>query len=358
MRTVDWNDDAVRMIDQRLLPGREAWLALRDVDAVAGAIRDMAVRGAPAIGVTAAYGMALAARESAAGDADGLRADLARAASALRAARPTAVNLGWAVDRMLGVAEAALSHPGAGPHDVRTALLAAAESLADADVVANRAMGALGAALLPDPATVLHHCNTGALATVDYGTALGVVRAAHEAGKRVRVLVDETRPRLQGARLTSWELGRLGVEHVLIVDGAAGWHLRRGGVDAVLVGADRVAANGDVANKIGTYGLAVLAREHGVPFYVVAPTSTIDPAAPNGDAIPIEMRAAEEVTIVDGVRVAPEGVAVSNPAFDVTPARLIAAIVTEVAVVRPPYEAGLAAAVAAAAATAPAGAPA
>jgi len=257
------------------------------------------------------------------------------------------VNLGWAVDRMLAAFDEAAS-AGAGPDAARAAVLEAAQALADADVAACRAMGAHGAALLPERATVIHHCNTGALATVDYGTALGVVRAAHEGGRRIRVLVDETRPRLQGARLTAWELGRLGIEHALIVDGAAGWHLQQGGVDAVLVGADRVAANGDVANKIGTYALAVLAAHHGVPFYVVAPTSTVDLAAPDGRAIPIEERPAEEVTVVDGVRVAPEGVAVANPAFDVTPAALVTAIVTERGVVRAPFRPGLAAAVAAA----------
>jgi len=334
------------MIDQRLLPGREAQLVLHSVHDVADAIRDMAVRGAPAIGAAAAFGMALAARSSSAKDAAGLCADLARAAEVLRAARPTAVNLGWAVDRMLAALQASLA--AAGDADAaRQAVLDAALALAEADVAANRAMGAYGAALLADGATVIHHCNTGALATVDYGTALGVVRAAHEAGKRIHVLVDETRPRLQGARLTTWELARLGIPHTLIVDSAAGWHLQRGGIDAVLVGADRVAANGDAANKIGTYPLAVVAREHGVPFYVVAPTSTIDAATPSGADIPIELRGAEEVTVVEGARIAPEGVAVANPAFDVTPSRFITAIVTERGVVRPPFDVGLAVALAA-----------
>lgn len=321
---------------------------LRTVDEVVEAIKTMAVRGAPAIGATAAYGMALAARSSAAADAAGLRSDLARTAATLGAARPTAVNLRWATDQMLAAFEALAQSPGADVAALRDAVLAAAEALADADVAANRAMGALGAALLPDGATVIHHCNTGALATVDYGTALGVVRAAHEAGKGIRVLVDETRPRLQGARLTAWELARLSIPHALIVDSAAGWHLQQGGVDAVLVGADRVAANGDVANKIGTYPLAVVAHENGVPFYVVAPTSTIDPRAASGAAIPIELRADDEVTTIDGVRVAPEGVHVANPAFDITPHRYITAIITEAGVVWPPFDAGLAAAIAAA----------
>ncbi|MEO8084462.1 MAG: S-methyl-5-thioribose-1-phosphate isomerase [Ardenticatenales bacterium] len=357
-RTVFWADDAVQLIDQRLLPARFEVIALRDVGALADAIRAMAVRGAPAIGAAAAYGMALAARTSAAGgphDVARLRADLDAAAGTLNAARPTASNLAWAVDRMRAVAEthfARLDVASSGDAAERAtfqrsaaaiaaALLAEAEAIAEADIATNRRMGAHGAALLPDDATVLHHCNTGALAAVDYGTALGVVRAAHEAGKRVHVIVDETRPRLQGAKLTCWELGRLGVEHTLIVDGAAAWRMAQGGVDAVLVGADRVAANGDAANKIGTYGLAIAAKHHGVPFYVVAPTSTIDLGAANGDGIVIEERDGDEVTGVDGHAVAPAGTHAYNPAFDVTPQALITAIVTEEGVVRAPFGTGL-----------------
>ncbi|MFN8422652.1 MAG: S-methyl-5-thioribose-1-phosphate isomerase [Anaerolineae bacterium] len=344
-RTVFWADDAVQLIDQRLLPARFEVIALRDVPAVADAIRAMAVRGAPAIGAAAAYGMALAARALTAGgqrDVARLRAGLDEAAGALKAARPTASNLAWAVDRMLGVAAAdmrALAEVDGA--SIAARLLAEAEAIADADIATNRRMGAHGAALLPDDATVLHHCNTGALATVDYGTALGVVRAAHEAGKRVRVIVDETRPRLQGAKLTCWELGRLGIEHTLIVDGAAAWRMAQGGVDAVLVGADRVAANGDAANKIGTYGLAIAAKHHGVPFYVVAPTSTIDLGAANGDGIVIEERDGDEVTRFDGHAVAPAGTRAYNPAFDVTPHPLVTAIVTEEGVVRAPFGTGL-----------------
>jgi len=364
-RTVFWADDAVQMIDQRLLPERCEVIALRSVDAVAAAIRSMAVRGAPAIGAAAAYGMALAARasagrasaghdsserastrastahpsQSAAGDDIArLRTDLDRAAATLIAARPTASNLAWAVHRLL----AAFERSGGGDaYAAAAVLLAEAEAIADADIATNRRMGAYGAALLPDVATVLHHCNTGALATVDYGTALGVVRAAHEGGKRVHVIVDETRPRLQGAKLTCWELDRLGIPHTLIVDGAAAWRMAHGGIDAVLVGADRIAANGDAANKIGTYGLAILARHHGVPFYVVAPTSTVDLQTPGGEAIVIEERDGDEVTHVEGHAVAPEGTPAFNPAFDVTPQSLISAIVTEEGVVRPPFAVGL-----------------
>lgn len=377
-RTVFWEAGALRMIDQRRLPEALELLTLRDAEAVAEAIRDMAVRGAPAIGVSAAYGLALTATTSPAGDAAALRADLGRAAALLRAARPTAVNLAWALDRVLARVDAALGGAPAralggadgrasagehalagtgrdldevGPPDLatlRSLVLLEAERMADEDVATNRRMGARGAALLPDPATVIHHCNTGALAAVDYGTALGVVRAAHEAGKRVHVLVDETRPRLQGARLTTWELARLGIPQTLIADGAAGWHLRRGRVDAVLVGADRIAANGDTANKIGTYPLAVVARANGVPVYVVAPSSTVDLTLPEGDAIPIEERDPAEVTHLAGLPLAPPGVPAANPAFDVTPAAYITAIVTEQAIVRPPFGAGLRAAVAAA----------
>lgn len=332
-----WADDAVQLIDQRLLPARVEVIALRSVDAVADAIRAMAVRGAPAIGAAAAYGMALAVTAAADGrtDAAQLRAALDGAAATLVAARPTASNLAWAVERMRGVAASTPTD------DLAAALLAEAEAIAAADVVANRRMGAHGAALLPDGATVIHHCNTGALATVDYGTALGVVRAAHEAGKAVHVIVDETRPRLQGAKLTCWELDRLGIPHTLIVDGAAAWRMAAGGVDAVLVGADRIAANGDAANKIGTYGLAIAARHHGIPLYVVAPTSTVDLATPDGGAIVVEARAADEVTCVDGQPIAPPGTAAYNPAFDVTPAALVTAIVTEEGVVRPPFADGL-----------------
>jgi len=337
MRTVFWENDSVRLIDQRLLPERLEVLVLRDVAEVAEAISSMAVRGAPAIGAAAAFGMALAAARSRSAELDGLSDDLDRAARSLEAARPTASNLAWATRRMLAVLRGQLD----GVRSARAEMLAEAQAIADEDVAACRRMGELGAALLPQTSTVLHHCNTGALAAVDHGTALGVVRTAHESGKRIRVLVDETRPRLQGARLTAWELVRLGIEHRLIVDGAAAWFMHRGEVDAVLVGADRIAANGDTANKIGTYQLALAARAHDVPLYVVAPSSTVDLGAPDGQAIPIEERPAHEVTHIGESRVAPEGTEAANPAFDVTPAGLITAIVTERAVVRPPFEAGL-----------------
>jgi methylthioribose-1-phosphate isomerase len=351
MRTVAWDDNAVRLIDQRALPGRLVVLSLRSVPEVATAIRDMAVRGAPAIGATAAYGLALAAANAGADTGAALLDEVRAAADLLRAARPTAVNLAWAVDRVLAVAErkAVAGSPGA----LRACILAEAERIADEDVATNRRMGAHGAALIRDGATVIHHCNTGALATVDYGTALGVIRAAHEAGKRVHVLVDETRPRLQGARLTAWELDRLGIAHTLIADCAAGYFLHRGDVDAVLVGADRIAANGDTANKIGTYPLAVVAQANDVPFYVVAPTSTIDLARPTGDDIPIEMRPGDEVTSLAEAAIAPAGTDAANPAFDVTPHRYVSAIVTEAGVLRPPFAASLAAAVAGARAPSP-----
>jgi methylthioribose-1-phosphate isomerase len=311
----------VRLIDQRALPGRLRFLDCATVADVVDAIRTLAVRGAPALGATGAFGVALAARDRA-------RPTTVRAAARrLGAARPTAVNLAWGVDR----ARAAWEDGGA------AAALETAQAIAAADVAANRALGALGAELVPAGARVLTHCNTGSLATVGYGTALGVVRAAAEAGKRPHVWVDETRPLLQGARLTAWELDRLGIPHTLLVDGAAASLMARGEVDLVVVGADRVAANGDVANKIGTYALAVLARHHGVPFYVAAPTATVDLATPTGAAIPVEERAAVEVRAFAGVAVAPARTPVANPAFDVTPARLVTALITERGVVRASY---------------------
>jgi methylthioribose-1-phosphate isomerase len=334
-RTVSWRDGRVRLIDQTRLPHEVVWLEIDDERVLADAIREMRVRGAPAIGAAAAFGLALAAAASSATTVSALQADLAAAAERLRATRPTAVNLFWAIDRTLAAAV------GETPDDIRAAVLAEAWRIADEDVAACRAIGQLGAALLPEGATVLTHCNAGALATVDYGTALGVIRAGWEQGRVRRVFVDETRPLLQGARLTAWELAQDGIPLTLITDTMAGHFLRRGAVSAVVVGADRVAANGDVANKIGTYSLAVLAKENGVPFYVAAPTSTIDLATPSGDTIPIEERRPEEVTAFGGCPVAPAGIEVANPAFDVTPHRYVTAIVTEVAVVRPPFERGL-----------------
>ncbi len=344
MRTVDWHDQGVRLIDQRWLPNRVERPVYRDYAEVAQAIRQMVVRGAPAIGATAAFGLALAARQSTAQDRLQLLRDVEAAAETLRQARPTAVNLPWALDRLLRVAA---SEDLDSADDVRRALLDEAQTLADEDVALNRRMGFHGAALVEDGDTILHHCNTGALAAVDWGTALGVVFAAHEQGKRVHVLVDETRPRLQGARLTAWELQQAGISYDLIADNAAGYFLHSGQVNLCLVGADRIAANGDVANKIGTYSLAVVARENGVPFYSVAPTSTVDLKLADGGQIPIEERGAEEVLglQVGGEPVAPAGATARNPAFDVTPHRYLTAIVTENGVVRPPFERNLARAV-------------
>ncbi len=342
MRTVDWVDGKVRMIDQRRLPNQFIIAEYDDYHEVAAAIRDMVVRGAPAIGATAAFALALAGRQSQAATRDALLADLDVAAAEIQQARPTAANLAWGLERLLSRARATSG----AADDIRAALVQEAQAVADEDVETNRRMGAFGASLVPEGATILHHCNTGALATVDYGTALGVVRAAFEQGKHIHVLVDETRPRLQGAKLTAWELKELGIPQTLIADNAAGHFLHAGKVDLCLVGADRIAANGDTANKIGTYKLAVLAKENGVPFYVVAPISTVDLACPTGAAIPIEERDPSEVTHVGGERIAPEGVAVANPAFDVTPARYITAIVTDQGVCRPPYGASLREAVA------------
>lgn len=338
MRSVEWHNGKVRMIDQRLLPAEFRLVEYESHRDVAQAIRAMVVRGAPAIGAAAAFGVALAARESQAHDRSGLLADLREAADVLCAARPTAVNLSWAVARLLRRAEAEPEFAA-----IPDALLAAAQALADEDIEVNQRLGQHGAALIRDGDTVLHHCNTGALATVDYGTALGVVRTAHEQGKQVHVLVDETRPRLQGARLTAWELKQLGVPFTLIVDNAAGHFLRTGQVDIVLVGADRVAANGDVVNKIGTYKLAVVAQATGVPFYPCVPTSTIDRSLPTGDDVPIEERPADEVVGItyQEQAVAPDGVQVANPAFDVTPYRYVTGIVTENGIAYPPFDVSL-----------------
>ncbi len=338
MRSVEWHNDKVRMIDQRLLPAELRLVEYENYREVARAIRTMVVRGAPAVGAAAAFGMALAAQESQVRDRNGLLTDLRAAARVLSAARPTAVNLSWAVARLLRRAEAESD-----PISIPGALLAEAQALADEDVEVNKRLGEHGAALIRDGDTILHHCNTGALATVDYGTALGVIRTTHEQGKQMHVLVDETRPRFQGARLTAWELQQLGIPFTLIADNAAGHFMRTGQVDIVLVGADRVAANGDVANKIGTYKLAVVAQANGIPFYSCVPTSTIDLSLSTGDDIPIEERPAEEITgaTYQGQPIAPEGVRVANPAFDVTPHRYVTGIVTENGIAYPPFETSL-----------------
>jgi methylthioribose-1-phosphate isomerase len=318
-----WEQHTLFLLDQRRLPLDEVWVACRSSAEVADAIRTMIVRGAPAIGVCAAFGVALAALSG---------EELAKAGAVLKESRPTAVNLGWAVDRMLGVAAAASGR------DLASVLITEAEEILREDVAANRRIGRYGAALLGQSSTILTHCNAGALATGGYGTALGVVRAAVESGRSVAVFADETRPYLQGARLTAWELQKDGIDVTLITDNMAGHFFQKSTFDAVIVGADRIAANGDTANKIGTYTVAVLAEAHGVPFYVAAPLSTIDPECPSGAEIPIEERSAEEVTGIGGARIAPEGIGVRHPAFDVTPARLITAIITEKGVLRRPYE--------------------
>ncbi len=333
VRTIEWKDGAVLMIDQRVLPHVVQDVRCETPEEVADAIRDMAIRGAPAIGIAAAYGLALAVAQGPDGP-DAARAHFGEKARLLAATRPTAVNLFWAIGEMTRAFEAALPR---GIDAVRTELLALAKRIHDDDVASCRAMGRFGAEFVPDGARILTHCNAGALATGGYGTALGVIRAAEESGKRVRVLADETRPWLQGARLTAYELAADGIDVTLICDNMAGALMARGEIDLVVVGADRIAHNGDTANKIGTYTVAVLAREHGIPFYVAAPLSTIDRAIPDGTHIRIEERPASEVTTLGGkVAIAPEGVAVRNPAFDVTPARYIAAIFTEAGVAKPP----------------------
>lgn len=337
VRTIEWRADSVRMIDQRLLPGREVIRTYRDYRGVAEAIRAMVIRGAPAIGVAAAMGAALGVKGYC-----GARAKVRFAAVArtLKATRPTAINLAWALQRMQRVLESnlALDAPALFDRMRQQALAIFAEDLA-----ANRALGRLGAELIGDPTTVLTHCNAGALATAGYGTALGIVRAAREAGKRIRVIAGETRPFLQGARLTAWELHKDRIAVTVIADGMAGAVLSHGEVSCVIVGTDRTAANGDVANKIGTYPLAVLARRHAVPFYVAAPLSSIDLSCPTGDSIPIEERSGRELAEIGGRRIIPAGVATFNPAFDVTPAELVTAIVTEGGVAYPPFVESLAA---------------
>jgi methylthioribose-1-phosphate isomerase len=335
MGTVEWRRGSVVMIDQRELPGREVYRVYRDYRDVARAIRDMVVRGAPAIGVAAAMGVALAARQL---PERRFAAGIARACRTLAAARPTAVNLAWAVERMQRVYR---EHAGESLPALRARLEREARAIHDEDVAANRALGRHGARLLPERGTVLTYCNAGALATAGYGTALGVIRRAREIGKRITVVACETRPFLQGSRLTAWELGRDRIPCTLVTDNVVGHLMQRGMIDAVIVGTDRTAANGDVANKIGTYTVAALAARHGIPFYVAAPTSSIDLATASGADIPIEQRAPEEVTTLAGKTVAPRGVRVFHPAFDVTPAALVTAIVTERGIARPPYRRSL-----------------
>ena len=341
MRTLEWDSAAQRLklIDQRVLPSRLMYIYLNSFHEAAEAIRNMTVRGAPAIGVTAAYGMVLAAIRSKATSLDTLRKELQTASLVLNASRPTAVNLPWALKRMMDV-----THKEYGAIDeLRSALLYEAFRMADEDVATNMAISAFGAALIDDGDTIIHHCNTGALATVDWGTALGVIRMAHEQGKHIHVLVDETRPCLQGARLTAWELSQYKIPYDIISDNAAGYFLQRGKVNEVLFGGDRVARNGDVANKIGSYMLALAANANHVPVYSVVPTSTIDLELASGDLIPIEERDQEEVLDIQyhGQKVTPDGASARNPAFDITPNQLLTGIITERGVVYPPFSENL-----------------
>jgi len=340
VKTVEWTAEGVVLIDQRLLPRQERYVVCRSYQEVADAIKTMVVRGAPAIGVTAALGIALGIWQSRAATTEVLKAELGKICDTLAATRPTAVNLFWAIGRMRHRFDE-LAAGGADLATMRERLREEAQAILEEDIAACKAMGEYGAALMPAGKTVMTICNAGALATAGYGTALGVIRSAVRAGKNVDVLALETRPFLQGARLTAWELQKDGIPTTLITDNMAGHFLHSGGVGAVVVGADRIAANGDTANKIGTYSVAVLARENEVPFYVAAPCSTVDLSIASGDAIPIEHRADSEITEIQGVPIAPEGIHVINPAFDVTPHRYIAAIITERGVARPPYTATL-----------------
>jgi methylthioribose-1-phosphate isomerase len=337
--TLRWSNDALELLDQRMLPLEVAYIRCSSAEGVARAIREMVVRGAPAIGVAAAYGIALEALRLASSAPEEQSQKLRAAFDTLRAARPTAVNLAWALERQLDV----LTRVGAAATGlIAKALLDEAHRILAEDIAINLAIGAYGAELIPDRASVLTHCNAGALATAGHGTALGVIRSAVATGKQLSVFADETRPLLQGARLTAWELMQDGIDVTVITDSSAGWLLSRGEIDLIVVGADRVAGNGDTANKIGTYPLAVLAQRHGVPFYVACPLSTIDSRTKHGDDIPIEERAGDEVTGLGQQRKAPAGVAVRNPAFDVTPASLITALITERGVVQRPDRVGIA----------------
>ncbi|MCS7187380.1 MAG: S-methyl-5-thioribose-1-phosphate isomerase [Armatimonadota bacterium] len=333
-----WTGDCLLLLDQRKLPHEEVWVTCKTAEEVAEAIRSMVTRGAPLIGITAAFGVVLAAQQA---RQKGLpiQAELERASQVLLSARPTAVNLSWAVNRMMNIAREIANLPA---DDFVARLEEEAVAVYKEDYEANRRIGENGAALLPENCQVLTHCNTGALAVSDLGTALGVIKTAYKQGKVRFVWVDETRPFLQGARLTAWELLKEGIPFKIIVDGAAAWVMQRGWVDAIIVGADRITRNGDVANKIGTYMLAVLAKNHGIPFYVAAPTSTLDISLPSGEHIPIEERDEGEVLGWHGVRVAPENARAFNPSFDVTPSQLVTAIITEKGVAFPPFEESIA----------------
>jgi methylthioribose-1-phosphate isomerase len=334
--TIAREDEAIVMIDQRKLPKEEVYVRCETATDVARAIKNMVIRGAPAIGVAAAMGIALGMRRSKATGTQKFAAEFYKMCELMASTRPTAVNLFWAIDRMKR-AFATAAEAGASVEQIKDRLDRESQAIHDEDVASCRAMGAFGAGVVPQDARILTHCNAGALATAGYGTALGVIRGAVESGKRVRVIADETRPFLQGARLTAWELVRDGIETTVITDNMAGALMWQGQIDMVVVGADRIAANGDTANKIGTYSLAVLAREHNIPFYVAAPLSTVDLNTPDGHHIPIEERNAREVTHLGGSQLTPSGAKVRNPAFDVTPHHLIAGIITERGIVRPPF---------------------
>lgn len=340
--TIEWRDDAVVMVDQRKLPAEENYVSCRTAAGVARAIKTMVIRGAPAIGVAAAMGLALGVKQSKATGTQKLAADFYKLCELMAATRPTAVNLFWAIERMKQSFAAGVT-AGESVDQLKARLVAEAAAIHDEDVASCRAIGAFGASVVPDQARILTHCNAGALATAGYGTALGVIRGAIEAGKTVAVFADETRPFLQGARLTAWELVKDGIDTTVITESMAAPLMRDGRIDLVVVGADRIAANGDTANKIGTYTVALVAREHGVPFYVAAPVSTIDLDTPDGRRIPIEERDGREVTHVKTVRLTPEGAKVFNPAFDVTPHALIGGIITERGIARAPYTESLAA---------------
>jgi methylthioribose-1-phosphate isomerase len=333
IKTLEWTSQGVRFIDQTRLPTEEIYVTCQTYQEVAAAIRDMIVRGAPAIGVAAAMGIALGVKQSTAADVASLRTEFGQICRAIGETRPTAVNLFWAIRRMQQKFESVANQ---GVQQIKATLVAEAQQMLVEDIAANQAMGRHGATLMPSSGGVLTHCNAGALATCGYGTALGVIRAAIDSGKQLHVFADETRPFLQGSRLTAWELMKDGIQTTVIADNMAGAIMRQGKIKAVVVGADRIAANGDVANKIGTYTVAVLAKEHGIPFYVAAPWSTVDMNTPTGEQIPIEQRSHKEVTHHAGKQVAPDGVLVENPAFDVTPNKYVTAIVTERGVAHPP----------------------
>jgi methylthioribose-1-phosphate isomerase len=335
IHTLEWTEQGVRFLDQTKLPTEETYVTCKTHEQVADVIRNMVVRGAPAIGVSAAMGIALGVNNSKAESAGDLKRDFDQICDVIGKTRPTAVNLFWAIRRMQEKFERVRVRPI--PH-IKQALVAEAQRMHAEDIAANQAMGRHGATLMPASGAVLTHCNAGALATAGYGTALGVIRAAVEAGKKIHVYADETRPFLQGSRLTAWELMKDGIPTTVISDNMAGAMMRQGKISAIVVGADRIAANGDVANKIGTYTVAVLAKEHGIPFYVAAPISTVDLACADGSQIPIEQRNAKEVTHIAGKQMVPDGVSIENPAFDVTPAQYVAAIITEKGIARPPFD--------------------